>query len=125
MTIQFTPLFDRVLVQRDMVEKTRDGVLMPSAAFRNHDQVGMEFNTASVLKVGDGCEHPLIKPGARVLVGKYAFESGAGGAMGTSGAKICLNLAEVMAGNATDEEYAWVVMEKDIIGVLDEEKTNA
>lgn len=125
MTIQFTPLFDRVLVQRDIVEQTKDGILMPSAAFRNHDQVGMEFNTATILKVGDGCEHPLVKEGARILLGKYAFESGMGGATGTSGAKICLNLAEVMAGKSTEEEYAWVVMEKDIIGVLNEEQTNA
>lgn len=125
MTIRFTPLFDRVLVKRDVVEQTADGVILPSAAFRNHDQVGMEFNTATILKAGDGCEHPLVQPGARVLLGKYAFESGAGGAIGTSGARICLNLAEVMAGTAAEEEYAWVVMEKDIIGILDEEKTDA
>lgn len=124
MTFTFIPLFDRVLVQRDIIEKTKDGVILPSSGYQNHDQVGMEFNTATVLAVGTGCEEDRIQPGVRIAVGKYAFESGIGGAMGTSGAKVCINMADV-AETGAEPVHHWVIMEKDIIGIIEEEKVNA
>lgn len=124
MTLKFVPWFDRVVVERDIIEKTKDGVILPSNGYQNHDQVGMEFNTARVVAVGDGCEHPLAVVGARIAVGKYAFESGIGGAMGTTGARICTNMAEVIDSGA-EPVYHWIIMEKDIIGSMEEEKENA
>jgi co-chaperonin GroES (HSP10) len=125
MVQKVTPLFDRVLVQRDVVEKTEDGVVLPSAGFRNFDQVGMEFNTCTVIAAGDGCEDPRMRAGTRLVVGKYAFESGAGGAIGTNGARICVNMAEVASGKAKYPVYYWVIMEKDAIAVLEEEQKDA
>lgn len=121
MTLKIIPLFDRVIVERDIAEQTADGVMLPSEGYQNHDQIGMEFNTATILSVGDGVEDTeRLKPGARIVVGKYAFESGAGGAMGTVGARLCINMAEVVKTGAKPQ-YHWVLMEKDIIGLIEEE----
>lgn len=124
MALEFKPWFDRVLVERDIITETKDGVILPSAGYQNHDQVGMEFNTARIIAVGDGCEHPLAKVGTRIAVGKYAFESGIGGAMGTTGARICINMAEV-ARTGEEPVYHWVIMEKDIIGSIEGEQEHA
>ena len=71
--MKFRPLHDRVLVRRlESVEKTKGGIIIPDSAKEKPTQ-------AEVVAVGPGklldngeIRPVSVKPGEKVLVGKYA-----------------------------------------------------
>jgi co-chaperonin GroES (HSP10) len=76
------PIFDRVLIQRDVVaadvvEKTAAGLLVPDAHQANREgqltlDGKIEYNSGTILRTGEAVSHPDLKSGTRVYFGKYA-----------------------------------------------------
>ncbi len=95
--MQIRPLYDRLIVKRiDPLRQTASGIVIPDTATEKPEQ-------GEVLAVGtgrllqDGSVRPLqLKPGARVLFGKYAGQT----------VKL-------------DDEEVLVLREEDVLGVID------
>ena len=71
MTVQITPLHDRVLVRRlEEKESAKGGIIIPDTA-KEKPQEG-EVMAVGAGKIEDGKRIPLdVKTGDRVLIGKY------------------------------------------------------
>ena len=71
MTVQVTPLHDRVLVRRlEEKETAKGGIIIPDTA-KEKPQEG-EVMAVGAGKIEDGKRIPLdVKTGDRVLIGKY------------------------------------------------------
>ncbi len=71
MTVQITPLHDRVLVRRlEEKESAKGGIIIPDTA-KEKPQEG-EVIAVGAGKIEDGKRIPLdVKTGDRVLIGKY------------------------------------------------------
>ena len=71
MTVQVTPLHDRVLVRRlEEKESAKGGIIIPDTA-KEKPQEG-EVMAVGAGKIEDGKRIPLdVKTGDRVLIGKY------------------------------------------------------
>ena len=71
MTVQLTPLHDRVLVRRlEGKETARGGIIIPDTA-KEKPQEG-EVMAVGAGKIEDGKRIPLdVKAGDRILIGKY------------------------------------------------------
>lgn len=64
--IHLKPLFGRVLLRRELVEKTSGGVFIPQDS-----QKFLSSQVAEVIAVGPTCDE-TIKPGMKVYIGKHA-----------------------------------------------------
>jgi chaperonin GroES len=71
MTVQVTPLHDRVLVRRlEAKESAKGGIIIPDTA-KEKPQEG-EVMAVGAGKIEDGKRIPLdVKAGDRILIGKY------------------------------------------------------
>ncbi len=71
MTVQITPLHDRVLVRRvEEKESAKGGIIIPDTA-KEKPQEG-EVMAVGAGKIEDGKRIPLdVKTGDRILIGKY------------------------------------------------------
>jgi chaperonin GroES len=71
MTVQVTPLHDRVLVRRlEEKESAKGGIIIPDTA-KEKPQEG-EVMAVGAGKIEDGKRIPLdVKTGDRILIGKY------------------------------------------------------
>ena len=71
MTVQVTPLHDRVLVRRlEAKESAKGGIIIPDTA-KEKPQEG-EVMAVGAGKIEDGKRIPLdVKTGDRILIGKY------------------------------------------------------
>ena len=71
MTVQITPLHDRVLVRRlEEKERAKGGIIIPDTA-KEKPQEG-EVMAVGAGKIEDGKRIPLdVKTGDRILIGKY------------------------------------------------------
>jgi chaperonin GroES len=71
MTVQVTPLHDRVLVRRlEAKESAKGGIIIPDTA-KEKPQEG-EVMAVGAGKIEDGKRIPLdVKVGDRILIGKY------------------------------------------------------
>lgn len=70
MGLRIVPIMDRVLIQRDVDKTTKAGIIL--VADKHATINGKEYNTGTVLAIGETVEHPEIVPGARVYFGKHA-----------------------------------------------------
>ena len=103
MTVQITPLHDRVLVKRlDQGKETaKGGIIIPDTA-KEKPQAG-EVIAVGAGKIEEGKRIPLdVKPGDRILIGKY------------TGSEITID----------GQEYL-ILREDEILGVLDKAKAAA
>ncbi len=99
------PIFARVLIRRDEVSQTQDGVFVPPT---DSASGGERCNTGTVISVGDNID-PRIKPGVRVYFGKHA------------GAYIHPDKADKLAKGEAPDFALFVLHEEDIIAVLEDE----
>ncbi len=97
MKMKFTPLHDRVLIERlEETEKTKGGIIIPDTA-KEKPQEGKVIAAGSG-KYVDGKKIPLdVKKGDRILFGKY------------SGSEVKIE----------GHEYI-VIREEDILGIIGE-----
>src|SRR5579859_4315344 len=95
--MQIRPLYDRIIVKRFEEEKqTASGIVIPDTAKEKPEQ-GEVIAVGSGRLLQDGTVLPLqVKPGEKVLFGKYAGQT----------VKI------------DDEEYL-VIKEEDVLGVIE------
>lgn len=95
--MQIRPLYDRIIVKRLEEEKqTASGIVIPDTAKEKPEQ-GEVIAVGSGRLLQDGTVLPLqVKPGERVLFGKYAGQT----------VKI------------DDQEYL-VIKEEDVLGVIE------
>lgn len=117
----FKPVFDRVVIKRDVIEKTAGGLMVAADMQQVKNGMahqGIEFNSGIVVSVGETVDHPLIVPGALVHFGKHA---GAYIHPGLGQKKKQLAAGETPTG---EEEKYFVCAEADIIGVMVEETSN-
>ncbi len=67
----FVPLYDRILVRRTATETMRGGIFIPNVG-QEKQQEGIVVATGAG-RVYKGAREPMeVKPGDRVLFGKYA-----------------------------------------------------
>ncbi len=118
--MKFQPIFDRVLIKRDVLEKTAGGLHIAAdmTQVKHGLAPALEFNSGVVLAVGEGVDHPLIKMGAHVHFGKHA-----GAYIHPHLGQQKKQLAAGLKPSVEDEKY-YVCSEQDIIGVMIEENEN-
>ena len=94
------PLYDRIIVKRfDQQRKTAGGIVIPDTAAEKPEQ-GDVIAVGSGRLLQDGSVRPLqVKPGERVLFGKYAGQT----------VKI-------------DDQELLVMREEDVLGVIEDER---
>jgi len=99
--MEFTPLHDRLLVERlSEEEETRGGIVIPDTA-KEKPQQGKVIAAGNGKRLEDGTLAPLdVKPGDRVLFSKYA------------GSEVKID----------GKEYL-IMREDEILGVLEDTKT--
>jgi chaperonin GroES len=95
--MEIRPLYDRIIVKRlEQERQTASGIVIPDAAAEKPEQ-GEVFAVGNGRLMRDGTVLPLqVKPGERVLFGKYAGQT----------VKI------------RDQEYL-VIKEEDVLGVIE------
>jgi len=74
--MQIRPLYDRIIVKRiDPLRQTASGIVIPDAAAEKPEQ-GEVVAVGTGRLLQDGSVRPLqLKPGERVLFGKYAGQT--------------------------------------------------
>lgn len=98
--MQFRPLYDRIIVKRvDQQRRTAGGIVIPDTAAEKPEQ-GEVIAVGSGRLLQDGSLRALqVKPGERVLFGKYAGQA----------VKI-------------DNQEFLVMREEDVLGVIEDER---
>lgn len=71
--MHFRPLHDRVVVRRlEQEEKTAGGIIIPDTAKEKPQQAEVKaVGAGKLLDTGERCA-PEVKPGDRILLGKYS-----------------------------------------------------
>lgn len=95
--MQIRPLYDRIIVKRiDPLRQTASGIVIPDTATEKPEQ-GEVIAVGNGRLLQDGSVRPLqLKPGERVLFGKYAGQT----------VKL-------------DDQELLVLREEDVLGVID------
>ena len=96
-TVGYKPIMGRVLIKRDSVQKTANGIILPEVK---------NLNVGTVIAVGDAVDHPDIQVGVKVHWGKNA------GAV--------IHPEYLKNGSTNKGEEFFICMEEDILGVFEE-----